>query len=56
MTEPMYRRLPDPDAEAHGPRRVIDEDWDLDGYLFPADRFVPVELPEEARRVLMRAG
>jgi len=51
----VYRRLPDPEAEAHGMVRVIDEDGDPDGYLFPADRFVPIELPEEVKRVLMGA-
>ena len=51
----VYRRLADPVAEAHGMVRVIDEDGDPGGYLFPADRFVPVELPEEAKRVLMEA-
>ena len=34
--------------------RVVDEDLSKpDGYLYPASMFVPVELPEEAKQVLM---
>lgn len=50
----VYRRLPDPDAEALNMLRIIDEDLsEPDGYLYPASMFVPVELPEEARQVLL---
>jgi len=50
----VYRRLPDPEAEAHNLLRIIDEDLsEPDGYLYPASMFVPVELPEKAKRVLM---
>jgi len=50
----VYRRLPDPEAESHNMLRIIDEDKsEPDGYLYPASMFVPVELPEEAKRVLM---
>ena len=50
----VYRRLPDPEAEAHGMIRVVDEDLsERDGYLYPASMFVPVELPEEAKQALM---
>ncbi len=53
----VYRRLPDPEAESHNMLRIIDEDVsEPDGYLYPASLFVPVELPEEARRVLMAVG
>ncbi len=49
----VYRRLPDPYAEAHGMIRVVDEDLsEPEGYLYPASMFVPVELPEEARKAL----
>jgi hypothetical protein len=49
----VYRRLPDPDAESHGILRIVDEDTcEPDGYVYPAWMFAPVELPEEARRVL----
>lgn len=57
MIGKVYRRLPDLEAESHGMIRVIDEDRsETDGYLYPAAMFVPVELPEEARQVLMAVG
>ncbi len=43
-----------PEVGRRGDAGVIDEDGDPNGYLFPADHFVPVELPEEARRMPMR--
>lgn len=53
----VYRRLPDPEAEAHNMLRVIDEDKsEPDGYLYPASMFVPIELPEVAEQALMAAG
>jgi hypothetical protein len=53
----VYRRLPDIDAESHRMLRVIDEDAsEPDGYLYPQSIFVPVDLPEEAKQVLMAAG
>ena len=49
----VYRRLPDPEAESHHMLRIVDEDLsEPDGYLYPASMFVPVELPEKAKRVL----
>ena len=51
----VYHRLPDPEAESHNMLRIIDEDLsELDGYLYPASMFVSVELPEEAKQVLVR--
>ena len=53
----VYRRLPDPEAESHNMLRIVDEDTsELDGYLYPASMFVPVELPEEAKQALMTVG
>ncbi len=53
----VYRRLEDPEAESHQMLRIKDEDLsEADGYLYSASMFVPVELPEEARQVLMSAG
>ncbi|GIW40789.1 MAG: hypothetical protein KatS3mg076_1366 [Candidatus Binatia bacterium] len=50
----VYPRLADPDAEAHGMIRIVDEDRSQpDGYLYPASMFVPVELPEEAKRAIL---
>lgn len=49
----IYRRLPDPQAEAHQMYRIVDEDLtEPDGYLYPTSIFVPVELPEKAKQVL----
>lgn len=42
----IYRVLPDVEAESDGDLRVVDES-DED-YLYPADRFVMVELPQKA--------
>ncbi len=53
----VYRKLPDPEAEAHDMLRVVDEDkTEPDGYLYPASRFAPIDLPESALRALMAAG
>lgn len=53
----VYRRLPDPEAEAHGMLRVMDEDMsEPTGYLYPASNFVPIELPESAKRALAVAS
>jgi hypothetical protein len=53
----VYRTLPDTEAEAHNMLRIIDEDKsEPDGYAYPAAMFVPIELPEVAKRVLMAAG
>lgn len=52
----VYHRLPDADAESHHMIRIVDEDRsELDGYLYRASMFVPVELPEEAKQVLIAA-
>lgn len=53
----VYRRLPDPEAEAHNMLRIVDEDKsEPDGYLYPASMFVPIELPEVAERALVTAS
>ena len=53
----VYLRLPGADAESHNMLRVIDEDAsELDGYLYPASMFAPIELPAAAERVLTAAG
>jgi hypothetical protein len=53
----VYRRLSDPEAEAHDMLRVVDEDKsEPDGYLYPASSFAPIELPDSARRALLAAG
>ncbi len=40
----IYQVVPDPQAERHKTLRVIDESGE--DYLFPADYFVPIELPQ----------
>lgn len=50
----VYRCLPDAEAEQHGLLRIVDEDSsEPDGYLYPAEMFVPIELPEAAERALL---
>ena len=50
----VYRRLPDAQAEAHKMLRIVDEDIsETDGYLYPASRFVAINVPLEAERVLI---
>jgi hypothetical protein len=43
----IYRVLEDPEAEAEGMLRVIDES--AEDYLFPASLFVEIEVPAKAR-------
>jgi hypothetical protein len=50
----VYQALPDPVAASRGFVRVIDESGE--DYLYPADYFVPVELPEAAARVFAGAS
>ena len=49
----IYRTVPDKDAAASGDLRVVDESGE--DYLFPADAFVLVSLPERVRSSLRRA-
>jgi hypothetical protein len=50
----IYRTLPDAKAKAKHFVRVIDESGE--DYLFPADYFVPIELPREARLAFAEAS
>lgn len=50
----VYRVLPDESASARGHLRVVDESGE--DYLYPADWFVTVEVPEEAKRALAAAS
>jgi hypothetical protein len=43
----IYRVLDDPEAEAEGALRVIDQSGE--DYLFPAALFVEIEVPAKAR-------
>jgi len=44
----IYQCVPDPQAEAHGQIRVIDESGE--DYLYPRDLFLSIEIPKEATR------
>lgn len=46
----LYRQLPDVDAGRDGMLRVVDESGE--DYLYPAGKFLPVELPESTLRSL----
>ncbi len=48
----IYRVLPDEGAEADGDLRVVDESGD--DYLYPARRFVLVDLPRVVEESLLQ--
>jgi len=50
----IYRVLPDEDAATDGDIRVIDESGE--DYLYPAECFVFVELPQAVEKSLLRAA
>ncbi|HIQ22508.1 MAG TPA: hypothetical protein EYH34_14890 [Planctomycetes bacterium] len=50
----IYRVLPDEDAAIEGDVRVIDESGE--DYLYPAEWFVPIELPPEVERSLLQTA
>jgi hypothetical protein len=50
----IYRVLPDEDAAVDGDIRVIDESGE--DYLYPAEWFVLIELPEAVEESLLRAA
>jgi hypothetical protein len=50
----IYIALPDVEAESDGDLRVIDESGE--DYLFSADRFVAVELPQAVRVSVRQAS
>ncbi len=50
----IYRVLPDEDAANDGDVRVIDESGE--DYLYPAEWFVPVELPEVVEQSLLQVA
>lgn len=50
----LYPVLPDPDAEAMNQLRVVDESGE--DYLYPADYFLSVPLPERVEEMLRRAS
>ncbi len=50
----IYRVLQDEDAAADGDIRVIDESGE--DYLYPATRFVPIEVPYAVKKSLEMAA
>lgn len=48
----IYRILPDKEAEAEGDLRVIDESGE--DYLYPADWFVRIEVPQAVKTSLLQ--
>lgn len=48
----IYRVLPDEDAESDGDLRVVDESGE--DYLYPAQRFILVELPQAVEKSLLQ--
>ncbi len=50
----LYRLIPDTDAAKHRQLRVIDGSGD--GYLYPAEYFILVRLPEAVERAVMEAA
>lgn len=50
----IYRVLPDADAEVDGDVRVVDESGE--DYLYPAEWFVAIELPQAVEKSLLQAA
>lgn len=49
----IYRVVPDDDAAADGDIRVVDESGE--DYLYPASRFVPIDVPQPVEESLLRS-
>ncbi len=50
----IYQVLPDPDADASGYLRVVDESGE--DYLYPQDYFLVIDLSESAKDALLMAA
>jgi hypothetical protein len=50
----IYELLPDDKAAKHGLVRIIDESGE--DYLYPQDFFVPIDIPEAAETVFLKAS
>ena len=50
----IYRIIADQDAAREGDLRVVDESGE--DYLYPAQWFVPLELPRRVKASLLRTG
>jgi hypothetical protein len=49
----IYQAIPDPQASEHGYVRIIDESGE--DYLYPADYFIPIELPKAIEKMFSSA-
>ncbi len=50
----IYRVLPDEDAAVHGDLRIIDESGE--DYLYSAERFVPISVPDAVQKSLLKVA
>lgn len=50
----IYRRLPDASAGRHGLVRIVDESGE--NYLYPANYFVAIRLPQAVEKALVLAS
>ncbi len=50
----IYEAIPDPGAAKHKQIRVIDESGE--DYLYPEDYFVPVSLPKNVEKAVIKAA
>ena len=50
----IYRVIPDADASSDGDLRVVDESGE--DYLYPAEYFVLIELPQAVKKSLLKAA
>jgi hypothetical protein len=48
----IYRVLPDEDVKADGDLRIVDESGE--DYLYPAERFILLELPQAVEESLLQ--
>jgi hypothetical protein len=49
----IYESVPDAEASKHWQVRVVDESGE--DYLYPAEYFAPIELPQALRRAVLAA-
>jgi hypothetical protein len=49
----VYPVLPDAKGEAHGMIRIVDNSGE--DYLYSADQFVAIQLPDSAQKAVLRA-
>jgi len=50
----IYRVLPDEDAADDGDLRIIDESGE--DYLYSAERFIPISVPDAVQKSLLKAA